>query len=64
MVPKGANLGPVYGLLVTISNAGSFIIPIIVGKLKDLTGDFNPGFIMLGTLCTVSLLLSFRLKTR
>lgn len=64
MVPKGTNLGPVYGVLVTISNAGSFVIPIVVGRLRDVTGGFNPGFIMLGILCTLSLLLSFRLKTR
>jgi len=64
MVPKGTNLGPVYGLLATISNAGSFVTPIIVGRIKDATGDFNPGFILLGTLCTLSLLLSLRLKAR
>ena len=64
MVPKGTNLGPVYGLLVTISNAGAFVIPTIVGKIKDATGDFNPGFMLLGTLCTLSLLLSLKLKAR
>ncbi|MBN1567001.1 MAG: MFS transporter [Acidobacteria bacterium] len=64
MVPKGTNLGPVYGLLVTISNAGSFIMPIIVGRIKDTTGDFNPGFILLGILCTLSLVLSLKLRAR
>jgi predicted MFS family arabinose efflux permease len=64
MVPKGTNLGPVYGLLATVSNAGSFVTPIIVGRLKDNTGDFNPGFILLGVLCTLSLLLSLKLRAR
>lgn len=64
MVPKGTNLGPVYGLLATISNAGSFVTPIIVGRIKDVTGDFNPGFILLGTLCTLSLILTLKLKVR
>jgi MFS family permease len=64
MVPKGTNLGPVYGLLVTISNIGSFVTPIVVGWIKDATGNFNPGFILLGTMCTLSLLLSFKLKAR
>lgn len=64
MVPKGTNLGPVYGLLATISNVGSFVTPIVVGRLKDATGDFNPGFILLGILCTLSLILSFKLKAR
>lgn len=64
MVPKGTNLGPVYGLLATISNAGSFVTPIVVGRIKDATGDFNPGFILLGTLCTISLLLCFKLRAR
>ncbi len=64
MVPKGTNLGPVYGLLATISNLGSFVTPIIVGWLRDTTGGFNPGFIFLGILCTVSLLLSLKLRAR
>ncbi len=64
MVPKGTNLGPVYGLLATISNIGSFVTPIAVGWIKDATGNFNPGFILLGTMCTLSLLLSFRLRAR
>jgi predicted MFS family arabinose efflux permease len=64
LVPKGTNLGPVYGLLVTISNAGAFFAPIIVGRIRDATGDLNPSFILLGTLCTLSLFLCFRLKIR
>jgi MFS-type transporter involved in bile tolerance (Atg22 family) len=64
MVPKGTNLGPVYGLLATISNAGSFLAPIVVGRIRDATGDFNPSFILLGTLCTLSLLLCLKLRTR
>jgi predicted MFS family arabinose efflux permease len=64
MVPKGTNLGPVYGLLATISNAGSFLAPIVVGRIRDATGDFNPSFILLGMLCTLSLLLCFKLKAR
>jgi predicted MFS family arabinose efflux permease len=64
MVPKGTNLGPVYGLLATISNAGSFVTPIVMGRIKDITGDFNPGFILLGTLCTLSLILSLKLRAR
>jgi predicted MFS family arabinose efflux permease len=64
MVPKGTNLGPVYGLLTTISNAGSFLAPIVVGWIRDTTGDFNPSFILLGTLCTLSLLLCLKLKAR
>ncbi|HEX9015364.1 MAG TPA: MFS transporter [Chloroflexota bacterium] len=64
MVPKGTNLGPVYGLLATVSNAGGFVAPIVVGYVRDTTGDFNPGFILLGTLCTLSILLSFKLRAR
>jgi ACS family tartrate transporter-like MFS transporter len=64
MVPKGTNLGPVYGLLTTISNAGGFLGPIVVGRIRDATGDINPAFILLGVLCTLSLLLCFRLKVR
>jgi MFS family permease len=64
VVPKGINLGPVYGLLATISSAGSFFIPIIVGWMRDATGHFSPGFILLGTLCTVSILLCLKLKAR
>jgi MFS transporter, NNP family, nitrate/nitrite transporter len=64
VVPKGINLGPVYGLLATISSAGSFFMPIIVGWMRDATGHFGPGFILLGTLCTVSILLCLKLKTR
>ena len=64
MVPKGTNLGPVYGLLATISNAGSFLAPIVVGRIRDATGDFNSSFILLGTLCALSLLLCLKLRTR
>lgn len=64
LVPKGTNLGPVYGLLATISNAGSFVAPIVVGKIRDATGDFNSSFILLGIMCTVSLLCCFRLRIR
>lgn len=64
MVPKGTNLGPVYGLLSTISSAGAFVGPIVVGRIRDVTGDYNTGFILLGTLCTLSLLLSFKLRAR
>jgi len=64
MVPKGTNLGPVYGLLATISYAGGFVAPIVVGWIRDTTGDFNPGFMLLGTLCTLSLLLSLKLRAR
>ena len=64
MVPKGTNLGPVYGLLATISNAGAFLAPIVVGRIRDATGDFNHSFILLGTLCTLSLLLCLKLRTR
>lgn len=64
MVPKGTNLGPVYGLLVTISNAGGFVMPIVVGWIKDVTGDFNPGFMLLGTLGVLSLFLCLKLKAR
>jgi NNP family nitrate/nitrite transporter-like MFS transporter len=64
MVPKGTNLGPVYGLLSTISSAGAFVTPIVVGLIRDVTGDYNTGFILLGTLCTLSLLLSFKLRAR
>jgi predicted MFS family arabinose efflux permease len=64
MVPKGTNLGPVFGLLVTISNAGGFLAPIVVGWTRDISGEFNMGFILLGTLCTLSLLLSLKLRAR
>lgn len=64
MVPKGTNLGPVYGLLTLISNAGGFLMPIVVGWTKDITGDFNPGFVMLGTLGVLSIALSFKLRAR
>ena len=64
MVPKGTNLGPVYGLLSTISSAGAFVTPIVVGWTRDATGDYDAGFILLGTLCTLSLLLSFKLRAR
>ena len=64
IVPKGTNLGPVYGLLATISNAGSFFAPIIVGRIRDATGDFNTSFILLGVLCTTSLFLCLKLKVR
>ena len=64
MVPRGTNLGPVYGLLVTISNAGAFLAPIIFGRIRDATGDFNSSFILLGILCTISLLLCLKLKVR
>ena len=64
MVPKGTNLGPVYGLLATISNAGSFLAPIAVGRIRDATGDFNSSFILLGILCSISLILCLKLKTR
>jgi len=64
MVPKGTNLGPVYGLLSTASSIGMFVAPIAVGWLRDTTGDFNYGFIMMGILCTLSILLSFRLRAR
>jgi predicted MFS family arabinose efflux permease len=64
LVPRGTNLGPVYGLVVAISNAGAFFAPIIVGRIRDATGDFNPSFILLGVLCTLSLFLCFRLKIR
>jgi len=64
MVPKGTNLGPVYGLLSTISSAGAFVVPIVVGRIRDATGDYDTSFILLGTLCTLSLLLSFKLRAR
>ena len=64
IVPRGTNLGPVYGLLVTISNAGAFVAPNVVGWIGDATGDFNLSFILLGVLCTLSLFLCFRLKVR
>lgn len=64
VVPKGTNLGPVYGLLSTASSIGGFAAPIVVGWLRDTTGDFNPGFILLGVLCTMSLLLSLKLRAR
>ena len=64
MVPKGINLGPVYGLLSTISSAGAFVAPIVVGWTRDATGDYNAGFILLGTFCTLSLILSFKLRAR
>jgi NNP family nitrate/nitrite transporter-like MFS transporter len=64
MVPKGTNLGPVYGLLSTISSAGAFVTPIVVGWARDTTGEYNAGFILLGTLCTLSLLLAFKLRAR
>ena len=64
LVPKGTNLGPVYGLLAAISNAGSFVAPIAVGRIRDATGEFNSSFILLGVLCTLSLILCFRLKVR
>lgn len=64
MVPKGTNLGPVYGLLSTISSAGAFITPIVVGWIRDTTGDYTSGFILMGTLCTLSIFLSFKLRAR
>jgi NNP family nitrate/nitrite transporter-like MFS transporter len=64
MVPKGINLGPVYGLLSTISSAGAFVAPIVVGWTRDATGDYSTGFILLGTFCTLSLILSFKLRAR
>jgi len=64
MVPKGTNLGPVYGLLATISNAGGFLAPIVVGWLRDTTGDFNHGFILMGTLCALGWFLALRLRAR
>jgi nitrate/nitrite transporter NarK len=64
LVPKGTNLGPVYGLLTTISNAGGFVAPIVVGRIRDATGEFNSSFILLGVLCTLSLFLCLRLRVR
>ena len=35
-----------WGFIVTIAGFGMFLSPIVVGGLSDLTGSFNPGFVI------------------
>ena len=36
----------VWGLLITFGGLGMFVAPIMVGMLRDLTGDYLPGFLI------------------
>jgi MFS family permease len=43
-VPRGASLGPVYGLIATLALTWPVILPIVAGAVRDATGSFAIAF--------------------
>ena len=48
MTPQRAGLW--WGWLTTISGTGIFVAPLVVGAMKDFTGEFVPGFLIFSVL--------------
>ena len=36
----------VWGSFITVGGLGMFVSPILVGMLRDLSGEFSPGFLL------------------
>ncbi len=53
------NVGLGFGVISTCSSIGLFVAPYLVGKVEDLTGSYNWGFILISLFCllvTISIL--------
>jgi cyanate permease len=46
-VPRGASLGPVYGLIATLALAWPVVLPIAAGAIRDATGSFSSVFVVI-----------------
>jgi nitrate/nitrite transporter NarK len=57
---KSAGIG--IGLHNTIANLGAVILTFLMGLLRDMTGSFDPGWLILGVLSAVSLILSLWMR--
>ncbi len=56
---KIENVGLGFGVISTCSSIGLFVAPYLVGKVEDLTGSYNWGFILISLFCllvTISIL--------
>jgi NNP family nitrate/nitrite transporter-like MFS transporter len=50
-------VGAVGGLAGAMGGGGGFCMPIIMGRLKDLTGSYTPGFLVWCAICLACLIL-------
>jgi NNP family nitrate/nitrite transporter-like MFS transporter len=55
-------VGAVGGLAGAMGGVGGFCMPIIMGRLKDLTGSYTPGFLVWCAICLASLIITLMPK--
>ncbi|MDO8137885.1 MAG: MFS transporter, partial [Candidatus Brocadiales bacterium] len=57
-----SQVGAVGGLAGAVGGVGGFCMPIIMGRLKDLTGSYTPGFLVWCAICAACLVLTLMPK--
>lgn len=65
LVPRrfGAEIGVATGVVGAIGGLGGFMLPILLGNMKQLTGSFGPGFVVLAVTAFAALALLRSLVT-
>jgi MFS family permease len=63
-VPRGASLGPVYGLMTTLSLSWAVVLPVLAGAIRDATGDFSDVFMMIAVAELTSLSIVWAMRFR
>jgi len=56
--------GRVAGYQNTFASAGAFVLPLVLGVLRDLTGSFTAGWTVLAVLCALGSLLTLMARSR
>lgn len=61
---RKADAAVAYALVSTISNFGGFIGPVVIGLMKDRTGEYRAPFVVLGLFACLSAALTVGLRRR
>ncbi len=66
LVPQyfGKDTGTVTGLVGALGGLGGFFPPLVLGQIKQATGNYAAGFILLSLFCFVCLFLNYRVFLR
>jgi MFS transporter, ACS family, tartrate transporter len=59
---RGRSAAVAFALVSTVSNFGGFLGPIVVGSLKDYTGEYRASFVVLGIFAWISAALALRTR--
>lgn len=63
MIVREGKLGTAYSLIGMVQNIGLFLFPLVIGRIRDMTGSYKPGMLVFSCLGLLALTFSLLLRS-